>query len=119
MKHSDTTCTYAEKSLLCAQTIVYLNNFSSSKRVRDSLPAGLKILSAYKFQIQYRLEAQHKNVDAFCRIPCCQLGFQSDLEKYEIIPPSEIRTISAKKMKATEDRDDQSSSHREKKTDCF
>lgn len=75
----------------------------------------MEILSAYKFQIQHR-PAQHKNADALSRISCRQCGFQSDCDKDEIIPQSEIRTISENKVKAI-DRDDPSPSLREKQNE--
>lgn len=64
------------------------------KNPEGQLARWLEILSAYKFQIQHRPGAQHKNADALSRIPCRQCGFQSDWDKDEIIPQSEIRTIS-------------------------
>lgn len=88
---SDTT--YVEKSLLCELTTAYWNGFSSSTILRDGFVADWKSWVPTHFK-QYSPGAQHNNADALSRIQCRVCGFQSDWDKDEIIPPSDVRTIS-------------------------
>lgn len=107
---------------VCGKEFVVRTDHSSLKWLfqfknpEGQLARCLEILSAYIFLIQHRPGAQHKNADVLSRIPCRQCGFQSDWDKDEIIPLSEIRTTSENKVK-TIDRDDPSFSLREKQNE--
>lgn len=83
---------------VCGKVFVVRTDHSSLKWLfqfknpEGQLARWLEIMRGYKFQIQHRPGAQHKNADALSRIPCREGGFQSDWDKDEIIPQSEIRT---------------------------
>lgn len=104
------------KSLLCKLTTAHWNGFSSSKILRDSLLAGWKSWVPTNFKYKTQTRSSTQECGCISRIPCRQCGFQSDWDKDEIIPQSEIRTISENKEKAIH-RDDPSFSLREKQNE--